>query len=37
MVKDPERCFRELFGNEFAEAYEEQLKRLKGQGRAPKR
>jgi type VI secretion system FHA domain protein len=37
MVKDPERCFRELFGNEFAEAYEEQLKRLKGQGPAPKR
>ena len=37
MVKDPERCFRELFGDEFAEAYEEQLKRLKGQGRASKR
>jgi predicted component of type VI protein secretion system len=29
MVKDPEESFRELFGEEFARAYEEQLKRLK--------
>lgn len=29
MVKDPEASFRELFGEEFARAYEEQLKRLK--------
>jgi type VI secretion system FHA domain protein len=31
MVKDPEESFRELFGEEFARAYEEQLKRLKAQ------
>jgi type VI secretion system FHA domain protein len=29
MVKDPETSFRELFGEEFAKAYEDQLKRLK--------
>jgi type VI secretion system FHA domain protein len=29
MVKDPEASFRELFGEEFAKAYEEQLRRLK--------
>ena len=34
MVKDPETTFRELFGEEFAKAYEEQLRRLKAQGRA---
>jgi type VI secretion system FHA domain protein len=33
MVKDPETTFRELFGEEFAKAYEEQLRRLKAQGR----
>ena len=33
MVKDPEVSFRELFGDEFAKAYEEQLRRLKAQGR----
>lgn len=33
IVKDPEASFRELFGDEFATAYEEQLKRLKAQGR----
>ena len=32
MVKDPETSFRELFGEEFAKAYEEQLRRLKAQG-----
>jgi type VI secretion system FHA domain protein len=36
MVKDPETSFRELFGEEFAKAYEEQLRRLKAQGRADK-
>jgi type VI secretion system FHA domain protein len=29
MVKDPEASFRQLFGEEFARAYEEQLKQLK--------
>ena len=29
MVKDPEQTFRQLFGEEFARAYEEQLKQLK--------
>jgi len=29
IVKDPEASFRELFGEEFARAYEAQLKRLK--------
>jgi type VI secretion system protein ImpI len=37
MVRDAEKCYSELFGDEFARAYEEQLKRLKSQGRAPKR
>lgn len=36
MVRDPETAFRELFGEEFAKAYEEQLRRLKAQGRADK-
>ena len=31
MVSDAEKCFRELFGDQFAKAYEEQLKRLKDQ------
>jgi type VI secretion system FHA domain protein len=30
MVKDPEATFRQLFGEEFARAYEEQLKQLRG-------
>jgi type VI secretion system protein ImpI len=34
MVKDPEAAFRELFGEEFARAYEEQLRQLKGQDSA---
>jgi type VI secretion system FHA domain protein len=34
MVRDPEKSFRELFGDEFGKAYEEQLRRLKAQGRA---
>jgi predicted component of type VI protein secretion system len=29
MVKDPEEAFRSLFGEEFAKAYEEQLRVLK--------
>ena len=37
MVRDSERCFRELFGEAFADAYEEQLKLLKAHGHAPKR
>ena len=32
MVSDADACFRELFGHEFAKAYEEQLERLKTQG-----
>ena len=32
MVKDPEASFRKLFGEEFAKAYEDQLKRLKTGG-----
>src|SRR5687768_3190376 len=32
MVKDADATFRELFGDEFAAAYEEQLKRLKSRG-----
>ena len=31
MAKDPEATFRQLFGEEFARAYEEQLKQLKAQ------
>ena len=34
MVSDADASFRELFGDEFARAYEEQLKRLKAQGRS---
>lgn len=37
MVADAETCFRELFGNEFATAYEEQLKRLKAAQRRPEK
>jgi type VI secretion system FHA domain protein len=33
MVGDVDASFRDLFGDEFAEAYEEQLRRLKAQGR----
>jgi len=33
MVSDADTSFRELFGQEFAKAYEEQLERLKAQGR----
>jgi type VI secretion system protein ImpI len=29
IVRDPEASFRRLFGEEFARAYEEQLKQLK--------
>jgi type VI secretion system FHA domain protein len=36
MVADADRSFRELFGDEFARAYEEQLKKLKAQGRSAK-
>ena len=36
MVRDADTSFRELFGDEFARAYEEQLKRLKAQGRPGK-
>jgi type VI secretion system FHA domain protein len=34
MAKDPEATFRRLFGEQFAKAYEEQLKRLKAERRA---
>ena len=33
IVKDADTSFRELFGDEFARAYEEQLERLKGRER----
>jgi type VI secretion system FHA domain protein len=33
MVKDAEATFAELFGDEFARAYEEQLERLRARGR----
>lgn len=36
MVRDADTSFRELFGDEFARAYEEQLKRLKAQGHSQK-
>jgi len=36
MLKDVDTTFRELFGDEFARAYEEQLKRLKAQARVPR-
>jgi type VI secretion system FHA domain protein len=32
MVRDPETTFRELFGEEFAKAYEEQLRKLRSAG-----
>lgn len=34
MTKDPEAAFRRLFGEEFAKAYEEQLRLLRAQRRA---
>lgn len=34
LAKDPEECFRRLFGDEFARAYEAQLARLKSARRA---
>ena len=37
MVKDPESNFRELFGDEFARAYEEQLESLKALARAQRK
>ena len=37
MVRDQEATFRRLFGDRFAEAYEEQLQRLKAQGRSHER
>jgi type VI secretion system FHA domain protein len=37
MVKDPESNFRELFGDEFARAYEEQLESLKVLARAQRK
>jgi type VI secretion system FHA domain protein len=36
IVKDADTSFRELFGDEFARAYEEQLERLKGRERGPR-
>jgi type VI secretion system protein ImpI len=33
IVKDPEASFRRLFGEEFARAYEDQLRQLKARGR----
>jgi type VI secretion system FHA domain protein len=33
MVRDSEKCFRDLFGDEFAAAYEEHLQQLKSRGR----
>jgi len=36
MVRDADTSFRELCGDEFARACEEQLKGLKAQGRAEK-
>jgi predicted component of type VI protein secretion system len=36
MAQDPETAFQDLFGDEFASAYEEQMKRLKEQGRGRK-
>lgn len=37
MLRDADTSFRELFGDEFAKAYEEQLKRLKAQSRERQR
>jgi type VI secretion system protein ImpI len=36
-VKNPDDCFRRLFGDEFARAYEEQLARLKSARRGAAR
>jgi predicted component of type VI protein secretion system len=36
MVSDTDTNFRNLFGDEFVDAYEEQLKRLKAEGRSGK-
>jgi type VI secretion system FHA domain protein len=36
IAKDPETSFRELFGEEFAKEYEEQLRRLKVQSKGGK-
>ncbi|OOG63861.1 peptide-binding protein [Rhodanobacter sp. B04] len=36
LSKDPDECFRRLFGDEFARAYEEQLSRLKSARRMQK-
>lgn len=36
LAKDPDECFRRLFGDEFARAYEAQLARLKSARRAGK-
>jgi len=36
IVKDADTSFRELFGDEFARAYEEQLERLKGREHGPR-
>lgn len=33
-MKDPDECFRRLFGDEFARAYEAQLSRLKSARKA---
>jgi type VI secretion system FHA domain protein len=33
MARDPDACFTRLFGEEFARAYDEQLKRLKSESR----
>ena len=37
MVRDAEASYADLFGDEFKRAYEEQLRRLKTQGRSDKR
>jgi type VI secretion system protein ImpI len=37
LVKDPDECFRRLFGDEFARAYEAQLARLKSSRRTRSR
>jgi type VI secretion system protein ImpI len=34
LMKNPDECFRRLFGDEFARAYEEQLARLKSARKA---
>lgn len=36
LARDPDECFRRLFGDEFARAYEEQLSRLKSARRMQK-